>query len=157
MSFGDLVGLRGIPRHYGDHEFDQDAAYARSEQHLAHLQVRNELERLSHVDAVREIQLASAQGWIKTQAVRDDAVVRLLEATLDRREPEAIALALDISADLVLVDERDGRSADERAGLRGSGALAALLRRKGDGHIGAEKPEVDRPRRPVNPPGRWTP
>lgn len=30
MSFGDLAGLRGIPRHYGDHELDQDVSYARS-------------------------------------------------------------------------------------------------------------------------------
>jgi predicted HTH domain antitoxin len=31
MSFGDLVGQRGIARHYGDAELAQDAAYARSE------------------------------------------------------------------------------------------------------------------------------
>lgn len=31
MSFGELVGQRGIPRHYGDVELEQDVAYARSE------------------------------------------------------------------------------------------------------------------------------
>ena len=31
MSFGALVGERGIPRHYGEAELAQDIAYARSE------------------------------------------------------------------------------------------------------------------------------
>ena len=30
-SFGELVGQRGIPRHYGDEELAQDVAYARGE------------------------------------------------------------------------------------------------------------------------------
>lgn len=31
MLFGELVGQRGIPRHYGDAELEQDISYARSE------------------------------------------------------------------------------------------------------------------------------
>ncbi len=31
MSFGQLVGQRGIARHYGDQELAQDISYARSE------------------------------------------------------------------------------------------------------------------------------
>ena len=31
MIFGELVGQRGIPRHYGDAELAQDESYARSE------------------------------------------------------------------------------------------------------------------------------
>src|SRR5262249_42366645 len=31
MPFGELVGLRGIARHYGDAELAQDISYARSE------------------------------------------------------------------------------------------------------------------------------
>lgn len=29
--FGEILGQRGIPRHYGDPELAQDSAYARSE------------------------------------------------------------------------------------------------------------------------------
>ena len=29
LSFGELVGHRGIPRHYGDKELAQDVSYAR--------------------------------------------------------------------------------------------------------------------------------
>ncbi|MEO8367936.1 MAG: UPF0175 family protein [Candidatus Solibacter sp.] len=31
MPFGELVGHRGIARHYGDEELAQDASYARGE------------------------------------------------------------------------------------------------------------------------------
>jgi predicted HTH domain antitoxin len=31
MLFGELVGQRGIARHYGDAELEQDTSYARSE------------------------------------------------------------------------------------------------------------------------------
>jgi predicted nucleic acid-binding protein len=57
-----------------------------------------------------------SEGWVKPQAVQDETVVRLLQATLDPGEAEAIALAAQISANLVLLDERDGRTAAERAG-----------------------------------------
>jgi predicted HTH domain antitoxin len=35
MAFGQLVGQRGIARHYGEAELAQDISYARSEEHLA--------------------------------------------------------------------------------------------------------------------------
>jgi predicted nucleic acid-binding protein len=105
--------------------------------------VKNELDHLSHADAVRDIQRALSEGWIKAKAIQDEAIVRLLEATLDRGEAEAIALALEISANLVLLDERDGRSAAERAGLRVTGVPGVLLRSKLNGHISAVKPEID--------------
>jgi predicted nucleic acid-binding protein len=97
--------------------------------------VKNELDQLSHADAVKDVQRALSEGWIKPQAVQDDAVVRLLQTTLDRGEAEAIALALELSANLVLLDERDGRSAAERVGLRVSGVLGVLLHATGDRRI----------------------
>jgi len=57
-------------------------------------------------------------NWIKPQALREDKVARLLAAAPDPGESEAIALALELPADLILPDERDGRSA---AGLAGIG------------------------------------
>jgi hypothetical protein len=48
-----------------------------------------------------------------------------------------------MSADWILLDERDGRTAAERAGLRVTGLLGVLLRAKKDGQIQAVKPEVE--------------
>ena len=45
--------------------------------------------------------------------------------------------------DLVLLDERDGRSAAAHAGLRVTGVLGVLLRAKNEGHIELLKPELD--------------
>jgi predicted nucleic acid-binding protein len=105
--------------------------------------VKTELDRLSHADASRDIQEALRAGWIKIQPIGEDKVVRLLKATLDPGEAEAIALALEISADLILLDERDGRVAAERAGLRVTGVLGILLRAKKDGYIQSVKSELD--------------
>jgi predicted nucleic acid-binding protein len=55
---------------------------------------------------------------VKLQVLCDDKVARLLAATLDPGEVEAIALALELPPDITLLDERDARSAAERADLR---------------------------------------
>lgn len=64
--------------------------------------VKSELDLLSHPDASKDIQQAFREGWIKPQALQDDKIARLLDATLDPGEAAAIALALEISADLIL-------------------------------------------------------
>jgi predicted nucleic acid-binding protein len=48
-----------------------------------------------------------------------------------------------MSADLILLDERDGRMAVERAGLRVTGLLGVLLRARKDGQIQAVRPELE--------------
>jgi uncharacterized protein len=105
--------------------------------------VRSELDQLSQPAASKEIQQALQDGWIRPRALREDKVARLLAAALDPGEAEAIALALELSADLILLDERDGRSAAERAGLRVTGVLGVLLRAKNDGQIQLIKPEIE--------------
>jgi hypothetical protein len=104
--------------------------------------VQSELHQLSDPAALKEIQQALQAGWIKPQALREDHVARLLAAALDPGEAEAIALALELPADLILLDERDGRSAAERVGLRVTGVLGVLLRAKDDGQIQLIKPEI---------------
>jgi predicted nucleic acid-binding protein len=47
--------------------------------------------------------------WIKTCAVSDRPLVEALSNELDIGEAEAIALAVEISADQMLIDERQGR------------------------------------------------
>lgn len=105
--------------------------------------VQFELDQLSHPAALKEIHQALQDGWIRPQALREDKVTRLLAADLDPGEAAAIALALELSADLILLDERDGRSAAERAGLRVTGVLGVLLRAKSDGHLSLVKPEIE--------------
>jgi uncharacterized protein len=104
--------------------------------------VERELDRLAQREAVHAIQLALAQGWITTKQLHSDKLARILMATLDAGEAEAIALAVEERADWVLLDERDGRSAAERAGLRVTGVLGVLLRAKHAGQIESVRQEI---------------
>jgi len=50
-----------------------------------------------------------------------------LTAKLDPGEAEAIALAVDMSAEWVVLDETDGRKAASRIGLQVTGILGVLF------------------------------
>jgi predicted nucleic acid-binding protein len=54
--------------------------------------VQSELDQVSHAAALKEIQQAFQDGWIKPQALREGKIARLLATTLDPGEAEAIAL-----------------------------------------------------------------
>jgi predicted nucleic acid-binding protein len=105
--------------------------------------VQSELNRLNQTEAAEQIQQAIRDGWIKPHAVRNEKIVRVLQAQVDLGEAEAIALAMELPADLVLLDEKDGRSLAERAGLRVTGVLGVLLRAKHDGAIPLIGPEIE--------------
>lgn len=59
----------------------------------------------------------------------------------------AIALATEIKADLVIIDEQEGRQLAAQSGLSVIGVLRILLRAKRNGHIPAIKPENSDPAR----------
>jgi predicted nucleic acid-binding protein len=62
--------------------------------------VKAELDLLGYPSALKDIQQALNEGWIKLRPLREDKIVRLLEATLDPGDAEAIALALELQADV---------------------------------------------------------
>lgn len=53
-----------------------------------------------------------------------------MSLVLDPGETEAIALAVEIGADLLLIDERKGRREAKLLGLRTTGLLGVLLEAK---------------------------
>ena len=71
--------------------------------------------------------------WIRIVAVRDRAAAREFGERLDEGESEAIALAIELGADYLLMDEKQGRAVARQAGLKLIGVLglAALGKRKG--------------------------
>lgn len=79
----------------------------------------------------------AAAKWIEHHAVQNRALITALRRDLDQGEAETIALALEIQADLVLLDEREGRRAAQRFGLRALGVVGILLDAKSHGAIKA--------------------
>jgi len=81
--------------------------------------------------------------WIERGPVQNRALVTALERDLDRGEAETIALALELEADLVLLDEREGRRAAQRLGLRVVGVVGILLEAKTCGAVRTVRPHLD--------------
>ena len=75
--------------------------------------------------------------------VPSDCATVTLERDLDLGEAETIALALELGADLVLLDEKEGRHAAQRLGLRVLGVVGVLLEAKVSGNIDAVRPLLD--------------
>jgi predicted nucleic acid-binding protein len=78
--------------------------------------------------------VASA-SWIERRTVNDLAWVNLLKHDLGAGEAEAIILAKETGADFILMDERLGRSAAERLGLKVVGLIGALIEARKQGLI----------------------
>jgi predicted nucleic acid-binding protein len=84
--------------------------------------VAEELNHKSTPDVVRTW-LASRHNWLE---IRQPMHALPPEVDLDQGEQEAIALAEELSADLLLVDEWDARLEAERRHLRVVGTLRVL-------------------------------
>jgi predicted nucleic acid-binding protein len=81
--------------------------------------------------------------WIQRHAVQNRDLVTALRRDLGRGEAESIALALELSADLILLDEEEGRHAAQRLGLRVMGVVGILLEAKASGAIDRLRPHLD--------------
>ncbi|HEY65904.1 MAG TPA: DUF3368 domain-containing protein [Caldilineae bacterium] len=88
----------------------------------------------------REVETAS---WIEYRKVTDRSFVSALRIDLDPGEAEAIALAIEVRADLILLDERRARTVARRLGLKYIGLLGALIEAKHKGYIAEVKPLLD--------------
>jgi predicted nucleic acid-binding protein len=87
-----------------------------------------------------EVERAS---WVHRHEVRNQALVAILQRDLDRGESETLALAVELKAHLVLLDEKEGRHAAIRLGLRSLGTLGVLLQAKRLGTLTEIRPLLD--------------
>jgi predicted nucleic acid-binding protein len=86
--------------------------------------------------AVREW-LVTRPTWLHVTSPAGPCDARL--SHLDTGEREALSLALELKADLVLIDERDGRKAAQACGLRIAGTLRVLADGASAGAIDLEQ------------------
>jgi len=104
--------------------------------------VAEELAALSHPAAQVRLKAALNEGWLIIQ--NPGAAPPALALRLHSGETDAIALALAIKADVLLMDERRGREAARQAGLAVAGVLDELLHAKQAGHLPDLRSEISR-------------
>ncbi|SEJ08934.1 hypothetical protein SAMN05216327_1069 [Dyadobacter sp. SG02] len=81
--------------------------------------------------------------WIEVREVANTSLVNELADVLDPGEAEAIALATELRADLILIDEMNGRAVATQMGLSVIGTLGALAEAKQKNYISAVKPVIE--------------
>jgi predicted nucleic acid-binding protein len=81
--------------------------------------------------------------WLVVASAENQVHVRQLSGQLDPGEAEAIVLALEKRADLLLVDERRARRVASALGLRVTGLLGILVEAQRAGLIERVKPVLD--------------
>jgi len=82
-------------------------------------------------------------AWIVVKACSNQSLVQSLQQQIDPGEAEAIALALEIRADLLLIDERIGRALAKDFHLPIMGLLGVLKIAKNKGLVSQIKPVLD--------------
>lgn len=68
--------------------------------------------------------------WIQTRQVTDRAFVNAKRSEIDLGESQAIALAVELNAARLLIDERLGKTVAIRFGLEVTGVLGVLIAAK---------------------------
>lgn len=91
-----------------------------------------------------------AYTFLSVQAPTGAQRVAELRLILDPGEAEAIALAEELHADIVLIDELTGRDVARQCGFVVMGTLGILLRAKGQLLCAEVRPLLDRLQREIN-------
>lgn len=108
--------------------------------------VYNELAQTSSKKEVPGSTEVKTYSWIQTRQVKNFQKVNEILVTnsnIHLGEAEAIMLALELKADLLLMDERRGRALAMNYQLKVTGLLGVLLQAKKQGEIIVVKPLLD--------------
>jgi hypothetical protein len=90
-----------------------------------------------------QVQAFLKNGMLQLRQVAEKFLAEL-PADLGRGEREAIALAMDAGADLVILDDQQGRIVSRDKRLAVTGPVGVLIEAKERGFIPSLRPEMDR-------------
>jgi predicted nucleic acid-binding protein len=107
--------------------------------------VAEELAALTHAAGALRIKAALSDGWLLVEPL-DKTVAPQLPFPLDAGETAAIALACQLKAGVLLMDEKRGREAARHCGLVVAGVLGELVHAKLAGWIPNVRDEIRRVR-----------
>lgn len=101
-------------------------------------------EELRRMEAAKDqVSRLLQSDWITVKTVADRGLYEQLRLRLDYGESEAIALAVELQADLLLIDETKGRRVAKSYGLPITGLLGVLLEAKAKGTIASVRSLMD--------------
>lgn len=101
--------------------------------------VEEELLRISNQESILK-----QSTWIVVRKLKDERLFNQLLQELDPGEAESIALAVELEADLLLIDEKRGRKIAEQYNIRITGLLGILIQSKEEEIIMELKPTLDK-------------
>lgn len=81
--------------------------------------------------------------WIEIAYPQQKSIQLILPYSLDLGETEAIALAYEMKADILVIDEIEGRSVAKELGITTTGLIGVLIRAKETGIISSIKDILD--------------
>jgi predicted nucleic acid-binding protein len=82
--------------------------------------------------------------WIVIESPSNKTYQRILEASLDKGESSAIALCLEKTDPLLIIDDLKGRQFAENLGLKITGMLGILILAKRQNLISSVKPALEK-------------
>ena len=113
-------------------------------------EVLKELRTDENLPGSQQLREAIAEGWLIVTPVENQALVQLLRRELDRGESEAIALGIQLNADWLLLDEREGRRIARTLGLNLTGIIGIILRAWRQGQVSSVKELINQLRDQAN-------
>lgn len=106
--------------------------------------LKNLFEQVITTQTVADEFGAPLPGWILIEDPKDSKNVRILEASLDKGEASAIALALEQKECLLIIDDLRGRKLARQLGLQITGTLGLIAEAKISGHIPSVRPLLNK-------------
>lgn len=91
----------------------------------------------------KDVALLRDTSWLLIKSATPGPVLSQLLTNLDKGEAHALAIALELRADLIIIDERKGRKQAELMKLNYTGLGGVLLRAKNAGLIPLIAPVLD--------------
>jgi predicted nucleic acid-binding protein len=90
-----------------------------------------------------EVSLIKQASWLRVVQVANQNLFKLLNSEIDRGEAEAITLALESQASLILLDDSDAREKARLYQLPITGTLGLLLRARKSGKVTSLSEKLD--------------